>query len=255
MIVRPDGAVVYWGKRHTARLGFHTGWLPRAQLGAFAEMVLAENGYTTLKSYYHSGWTDQATVITSVVFDGHRKVIEDYGQEAPQAAQAFVQALSLVLLAVTWDADPLDLPGDSRHSPGCTELRRRVADACLRFAAGEETSAMCKLFAGPAESSVSGSIPPEFCAELVRSFDLAPAPAGAGPLEHGPVCSAYLASVASGCRDRLLGAPIADETPSCRTLIRTVELLQPDAGPPEDDERRQMRVAGDEYFCDARARR
>lgn len=255
MLVRPDGGVVYWGERHTARLGFHTGWLPRAQLGAIAEMVLAENGYTTLKSYYRSSWTDQATVITSVVVDGRRKVIEDYGHEAPEAAQTFVQALSLVLMAVAWDPDPIDAPDDSRGSPSCTELRRRVADTCLRFTAGEETSEMCRLFAGPAQATLSGSVPPELCAELARSFDLAPATAGAGPLEHGPVCSTYLASAASGCRDTLLGAPIADDTPTCRELVRALELLQPDDRLPEDDDLRQRRISGDKYYCESRAKR
>jgi hypothetical protein len=114
---------------------------------------------------------------------------------------------------------------------------------------------MCKLFADPAEQTLSGAVPPELCAELVRSLELAPAPAGAGPLEHGPVCSAYLASVASGCRDRLLGAPIADETPTCQQMFKALKLLQPDARLPEDDERRQLRVSADEHLCDARAKR
>lgn len=255
MLLRADGSVFYWGEDYVDQLGFHTGWLPRGPLGGLAEFVLAEDRYVALERYYPASRTDQATVVTSAVLDGRRKVVEDRGGEAPEPAQNFVMALSALHALTTWDPDPIEAGADAQNAPSCVEFRERVVDACFRYAAGDINSELCTLYSGPAEDTLGGRVPPEFCAELVRSYDLAPPSAGSGPIKFGPTCSSYIASRAFGCRDTLLGRPVVEYGPSCRGLRRILDNLVPDILTAEDEETRQQSITMSESICQFLAER
>jgi len=249
MLLRADGSVFYWGERHVDRLGFHSGWLPRQPLGALAQSVLKDDRYIALEDRYAGSWTDQATVVTSAVLDGRRKVVEDYGREAPEAAQELTEALTLLLAGTVWDPERIDAGVGARDAPSCADFRERVVDACLRYAAGDISSEMCTLYAGPAEATLDGVVPPEFCAELVRSYELAPPSPGTGPIAFGPVCASYVESYVSGCPDTLLGRPVVEFGPTCGGLIKTLDRLVPYVLEAEDEETRQSILSTNEGVC------
>src|SRR4051812_46020987 len=78
--VRRDGTILYEGKRFVPMMGTYKG--QAYGFDRLAEFILAQD-YFNLKDDYSAHVTDLPSAITSVVQNGNRKTIRDYGGAGP----------------------------------------------------------------------------------------------------------------------------------------------------------------------------
>jgi len=97
-----DGTVRYDGKIYVERKGQHTGTITSEKFKEVARFVL-ENGFMGLRDDYSSPVTDNATVITTVVAGGKKKVISDYAHAGPKELAEIERRIDALLSEVKWD--------------------------------------------------------------------------------------------------------------------------------------------------------
>lgn len=78
--LRSDGTIIYEGKKYVTMVGTYKG--EAYGFERLAEFILAQD-YFNLKDNYRAGASDLPSAITSVVQDGNRKTIRDYGGGGP----------------------------------------------------------------------------------------------------------------------------------------------------------------------------
>jgi len=99
---KKDGSVFYHGEAHVDRKGAHTGKIYEWQFNQLAQFIL-DSGYLQLKSYYASEYTCQATVYTSIIANGNRKIVKNYGRAGPASLWAVEQLIDQLMQLVQWN--------------------------------------------------------------------------------------------------------------------------------------------------------
>jgi hypothetical protein len=102
VFIRRDGSVLYRGGEYAKRKGEYTGRVSEKSFARLAQFIL-ESGFLELQNSYSIGTTDLATVYTTVVVNGKRKVVSDYADAGPTKLWAVEQLIDKLLLEVTWD--------------------------------------------------------------------------------------------------------------------------------------------------------
>lgn len=100
--LRRDGTATYVGKNYVERMGTYKGTV--RQFDRLAELLISR-GYFGLKDKYAVNWTDMATVKTSVVMNGKRKTISNYGDAGPVELWGIEMAIDAVADQIKWEKD------------------------------------------------------------------------------------------------------------------------------------------------------
>lgn len=96
-----DGKAVFEGKKNIEPLGLWIGKTSKEDFTYLAEAAI-DISYFTLLENYQSLTTDQQTVFTSVVLDGKRKIILNYGNAAPPRLWLFESAIDQLRASIAW---------------------------------------------------------------------------------------------------------------------------------------------------------
>ncbi len=99
-----DGRLEYVGKQHVERLGRHTGRINAGEFQALAAFIREVN-FMALEDRYATPLTCQSTVYTTVVMDGVRKEVSNYGGGGPAVLEALEERIDELLLEAEWDDD------------------------------------------------------------------------------------------------------------------------------------------------------
>jgi hypothetical protein len=109
VILRRDGSATYIGKENVPRIGeYKSQVFPYQPLGAeFIQLakLIASQGFLKMNDRYTVLVTDADTVITSVVLNGKRKTIVNYGNEAPIELYGIERAIDGVAAQIKWEQD------------------------------------------------------------------------------------------------------------------------------------------------------
>lgn len=104
VVLRKDGTATYTGVKFVPRMGEYRGkvYAYEYYFITLAKLIRSQ-GYFDLKDNYSSGWTDQDTVITSVVERGRRKTVVNYGNAAPIKLWGIEMAIDGVVERIQWE--------------------------------------------------------------------------------------------------------------------------------------------------------
>lgn len=105
--LREKGEVEYTGK---------VGPVNFAWLAAY----LRESRYADLENAYARGGMDASSVYTTVVENGKRKTVRDYGGAGPVKLWGIEQMIEKALYGVEWDNYPGEPPDDARSDTRAT---------------------------------------------------------------------------------------------------------------------------------------
>src|SRR6478609_2095428 len=97
VIIKSDGTFRYKGEENVQRKGEHTGKVSEYRFKPLAQFI-KDSGYTDLQDAYYRAVTDNATVYTTVVVDGKRKVVSNYAIAGPTKLWAVEQLIEKLLL-------------------------------------------------------------------------------------------------------------------------------------------------------------
>lgn len=98
--VRVDGVVEYWGGDFAPRQGRHSGQAGTSL--SYLATLARELGLYEMKSYYSRPVSDNPTTFVSIVRNGKRTLIMDYGAAGPLRLIAFQEMVDRVLERVEW---------------------------------------------------------------------------------------------------------------------------------------------------------
>lgn len=109
VILRRDGSASYIGRENVPRIGkYKSQTYPYQPLGAefirLAKLV-ASQGYLKMNDHYTILVKDAETVITSIVHNGERKTIVNYGNEAPIELYGIERAIDGIAAQIKWEED------------------------------------------------------------------------------------------------------------------------------------------------------
>ena len=105
-----DGSIRLEAASHPDRQGRFRGEIPRWKFDAVAQFAL-DAGYLEYEHTYQSPTFDPATVFTSLVHSGERKVVKNHARAGPPALWALEELLDKLIDEATWkrvDAFPED---------------------------------------------------------------------------------------------------------------------------------------------------
>jgi len=102
VVIKSDGTFRYTGKQHVQRKGKHSGKVSLWSLDKLAE-VIKETGFMALEDSYAVMITCQPTVYTTVVMDGVKKVVSNYGNGGPPILLTIEELIDKLLLEAEWD--------------------------------------------------------------------------------------------------------------------------------------------------------
>ncbi len=109
VILRRDGSATYIGKENAPRIGeYKSQVVPYQPLGAeFIRLakLIASQGFVKMNDRYTEPVADAETVITSVVHNGKRKTIVNYGGQAPIELYGIERAIDGVASQIKWEQD------------------------------------------------------------------------------------------------------------------------------------------------------
>jgi len=109
VILRREGPATYIGRENVPRMGEYKSQIyPYQPLGAeFIRLakLIASQGYLKMNDRYTVNVTDSETVITSIVHNGERKTIVNYGNEAPVELYGIEMAIDGVAAQIKWEED------------------------------------------------------------------------------------------------------------------------------------------------------
>ena len=104
VVIKSDGTFRYKGEKYVQRVGNYTGKVSTYGFDQLAQFI-KDSGYTELQDSYSHMVTDNATVYSTVVIGGKRKVIRNYANAGPTKLWAVEQLIDKLLLEATWDDD------------------------------------------------------------------------------------------------------------------------------------------------------
>ena len=109
VILRRDEPATYIGRENVPRIGkYKSQTYPYQPLGAefirLAKLV-ASQGYLKMNDRYTVAMTDAETVITSIVHNGERKTIVNYGNQGPVELYGIEMAIDGVAAQIKWEED------------------------------------------------------------------------------------------------------------------------------------------------------
>lgn len=107
VIIKSDGTFRYVGEGNVARKGTHTGEISTWDFNQLAEFIV-ESGYMNLESNYDVPITDLPAAYTTVVLNGKRKLIRNYGGLGPVRLWMLEQAIDATLLQAQWGPQAID---------------------------------------------------------------------------------------------------------------------------------------------------
>lgn len=90
----PDGTVRHNFTPRTGRLQPH-------EFSELAQLILLL-GYLDLEGYYHSGGADDGEVFTSIVRNGERKIVRNYGNSGPSELYVLEQLIEGAIAQAEW---------------------------------------------------------------------------------------------------------------------------------------------------------
>ena len=102
VVIRQDGSFDYIGEQYVERLGEHTGRLSRQAFDKLAKAI-KEAGFMDLEESYAVPLTCQATVYTTVVINGVKKTVSNYGSGGPAVLQEIEEIIDKLVLEADWD--------------------------------------------------------------------------------------------------------------------------------------------------------
>lgn len=107
VILRRDGSATYIGKENVPRIGEYKSQVsPYQPLGAeFIQLaqLIASQGFLKMNDRYTLLIKDADTVITSIVHNGKRKTIVNYGNQAPIELYGIERAIDGVAAQIKWE--------------------------------------------------------------------------------------------------------------------------------------------------------
>lgn len=103
-IIKSDGTFRYQGESNVERKGTFTGTLSVWYFNSLARFI-RDSGYMELQNTYTMMHTDSPTAFTTVVMNGKRKVISNYGNGGPTKLWAIEQLLDDLMGKAKW-AEP-----------------------------------------------------------------------------------------------------------------------------------------------------
>jgi hypothetical protein len=107
VIIKSDGTFRYHGENHVKRKGEHTGKVTPTAFNRLAQFI-HDSGFANMQHAYSRGVFDSATVYTTAVIDGKRKVISNYDNAGPTTLWAIEQLIDKLLLEAEWDGKPAE---------------------------------------------------------------------------------------------------------------------------------------------------
>ncbi len=100
-VIKSDCSFQYKGDLDTSRLGTYQGRVSDYDFLALCRFI-KESGYMDLKNSYDIPVYDMATTKTSVVMNGKRKSVSNYGDAAPHDVWALEQLIDKLLIEAKW---------------------------------------------------------------------------------------------------------------------------------------------------------
>ncbi len=113
VILRKDGTATYFGKDYVTRKGTYQGKM-KYGFPALAELIY-RSGFFNLKDKYEAPYTDLDTSIVSVVRNGERKTVINYGREAPIEVWGIEKTIEALVEDIQWE-EPQVTPKKRRGS-------------------------------------------------------------------------------------------------------------------------------------------
>jgi len=107
VVIKSDGTFRYVGEENVARKGTHTGEISTWDFNQLAEFIV-ESGYMNLDSSYDAPITDLPAAYTTVVLNGKRKLVRNYGGLGPVRLWMLEQAIDATLQQAQWGPRPKD---------------------------------------------------------------------------------------------------------------------------------------------------
>ena len=102
VVIQNDGSFFYQGESHVKRLGDHRGKVGLLRLKKLKEFII-ESEFMALENAYSIMETDHASAYTSVVLDGVKKEINNYGESGPAVLWAIEELIDMLLIDAEWD--------------------------------------------------------------------------------------------------------------------------------------------------------
>ncbi|HEY1269836.1 MAG TPA: DUF6438 domain-containing protein [Candidatus Binatia bacterium] len=100
-IVKSDGTFRYTGERYVQHIGTYTGKVSMWDFNLLAEFI-KDAGYMQLEDHYALAATDLPAAFTTVVMNGKRKIIYNYGDAAPRRLWAIQELIDSLLVHADW---------------------------------------------------------------------------------------------------------------------------------------------------------
>lgn len=100
--IRADGTFEYVGEKYVERQGEYTGSVNRRSFNKLAELV-KEVGFMDLEERYAVPLTCQPTAYTTVVMNGTKKTVSNYGGGGPAALWAIEELIDKLVLEAEWN--------------------------------------------------------------------------------------------------------------------------------------------------------
>ena len=99
LTLKSDGTATFVGVAHVTKIGTYT-----AQFGGFDRLgqAITARRFQELNTRYTSLATDLSHTITTVVLDGKRKAVDNYGDTGPQALWEIQAMIDGVSAELTW---------------------------------------------------------------------------------------------------------------------------------------------------------
>lgn len=107
VIIKSDGSFTYHGIRYIEKVGYFKGQIFRGYVDDLCRFI-EESGYMKLDQIYHRPVTDMETVYTTVVMDGKRQIVKDYGDAGP--AKLWVLENLIDHLVMNSEMKPVETP-------------------------------------------------------------------------------------------------------------------------------------------------
>lgn len=105
VVIKSDGTFRYVGEENVARKGTHTGEISTWDFNQLAEFIV-ESGYMNLETNYDAPITDLPATYTTVVLNGKRKLVRNYGGLGPVRLWMLEQAIDSTLNQAQWGPQP-----------------------------------------------------------------------------------------------------------------------------------------------------
>ena len=101
VIFRKEGAAEYLGDVHATRTGNYQGKISTDQFEQLTRLII-KNDFFSLADKYHALVTDTDTVITTVIYAGGHKAVEDFGRGGGDGLTEIEMAIDKAAEVIVW---------------------------------------------------------------------------------------------------------------------------------------------------------